>query len=195
LALDINKADMPGEWWRVESVSRFREESRQFTALIDAYLSYPPPELLRRAHALLPSLYAAAIALPEKPEEAFDDVPEAYEIPQQDPAEQQRRSNRWRSLYDGLSEHVGPEWNRYREVFDPYEQPAEDPVTGSLADDLTDIYLDLARGEALWGEGDPDAAVWHWQYLFQQHWGEHATGALRALHALSQKDVLRVPGS
>jgi hypothetical protein len=183
------------EWWHVESVARFRNYARQFVALIDAYQSYPASDLLRRSHALLPSLYAAALALPEKPDEAFDEVSDEYEPPAHNRVEQVRRTDRWRALHDGLAKHIGQEWNRYREAFDPYESPPEEPVTGSLADDLADIYLDLARAESLWEAGDPDAAVWDWQFHFQQHWGEHATGALRALHALSAKDAFHVPGS
>jgi hypothetical protein len=70
----------------------------------------------------------------------------------------------------------------YAEIFDPYEQPAR-PVTGHLADDIGDIYSDVARGLMLCDRGQSDEALWEWGFNFRIHWGEHATGAIRALHA------------
>jgi len=69
----------------------------------------------------------------------------------------------------------------YWEVFDPYEE--DDPVVGSLSDDLLDVYGDVRRGLALWDMGIPrTAALWEWRFHFDQHWGDHAVDALRALH-------------
>ena len=70
----------------------------------------------------------------------------------------------------------------YLEIFDPYENPAE-PVMGHLTDDIGDIYRDIARGLILFNRGQHDEALWEWGYNLQIHWGEHATGAIRALHA------------
>lgn len=70
----------------------------------------------------------------------------------------------------------------YVEIFDPYEQPAES-VTCHLADDICDIYADVARGLMLFDRGQRDEALWEWGFNFRIHWGEHATGAIRALHA------------
>lgn len=71
----------------------------------------------------------------------------------------------------------------YWEVFDPIATPCEEPVAGSIVDDLCDMYLDVARGLVLFDSGDRDGALWEWAFNFRIHWGEHATGALRALHA------------
>lgn len=75
----------------------------------------------------------------------------------------------------------------YWEAFDPFE--SSEPVAGSLSDDLLDIYRDLRRGLGLWeqrGAADPVAsrvaAIWEWRFHFDNHWGDHATSALRALH-------------
>ena len=70
----------------------------------------------------------------------------------------------------------------YGEVFDPLPVPPEEPVVGSLADDLCDIYRDVVTGLRAYEAGLRAHAVWEWGFGFRHHWGEHATGAIRALH-------------
>jgi hypothetical protein len=71
----------------------------------------------------------------------------------------------------------------YWEVFDPITESPEEPVAGSIVDDLSDIYRDVARGLVLYELGNRDEALWEWAFNFRIHWGAHATGASRALHA------------
>lgn len=68
----------------------------------------------------------------------------------------------------------------YSEIFNNLVVPAEEPVTGDLADDLADIYCDIVPGLALYRSGRHEEAADHWRFWFAQHWGEHATSALRA---------------
>ena len=69
----------------------------------------------------------------------------------------------------------------YWEVFDPYEE--DEPVAGSLSDDILDVYKDVRRGLTLWDKDVPrSAALWEWRFHFDSHWGDHAVDALRALH-------------
>jgi len=68
----------------------------------------------------------------------------------------------------------------YAEVFNNLVLPAEEPVTGDLIDDLIDIYRDIAPGLALYRAGKRREASDHWRFWFANHWGEHATSALRA---------------
>lgn len=72
----------------------------------------------------------------------------------------------------------------YFDVFDPLALPPEEAAANSLFDDLADIHADLARGLALYDEGHIRTAGWEWVFHFWNHWGEHATGALRALYWL-----------
>ena len=44
-------------------------------------------------------------------------------------------------------------------------------------------HRDVVGGLRLFREGHRSEAVWAWSFGFQTHWGEHATGAIRALHA------------
>jgi hypothetical protein len=68
-------------------------------------------------------------------------------------------------------------------MFDPLQDPPEEPVVGHTSDDIGDIYRDVARGLALFDSGRRDEAGWEWGFNFRIHWGEHATGAMRAFHA------------
>ncbi len=56
-------------------------------------------------------------------------------------------------------------------------------MTGSLADDLTDIYCELKSGLRLY-EQDPDSAAAAWTQGFEIHWGEHLIDAERHLAGL-----------
>jgi hypothetical protein len=85
-------------------------------------------------------------------------------------------------MYDALTEKF-EKWDKYWEIFDPTQQ--EEPVSGSLADDLTDIFRDLQKGLAISERGASVSEVlWEWRFSFKFHWGRHAMDALRAIHWL-----------
>jgi len=71
----------------------------------------------------------------------------------------------------------------YWEIFNPLAIDPGEPVVGSLPDDLSDIYIDIFRGLALYDAGEIHAAQWEWKFHFDIYWGEHATSAIRALHS------------
>jgi hypothetical protein len=58
----------------------------------------------------------------------------------------------------------------------------QEPVAGSLSDDLLDVYRDVGKGLRLWDADALTAATWEWRFSFESHWGDHAIDALRALH-------------
>lgn len=65
-------------------------------------------------------------------------------------------------------------------------------MTGSLADDLTDIYWELKNGLALMeDEDDTDSAFGGWELGFRMHWGQHLLDAERHLYELSARNQLR----
>jgi hypothetical protein len=47
--------------------------------------------------------------------------------------------------------------NHYSTCFDPLIVPAEEPVVGSIPDDLADIWRDVKRGLALYEAGYVEA--------------------------------------
>lgn len=62
-------------------------------------------------------------------------------------------------------------------------------MTGSLADDLTDIYCELKHGLRVAGEY-PERALKGWRDGFECHWGQHLFDAQRHLSALAAQDRL-----
>jgi hypothetical protein len=105
-------------------------------------------------------LYAAALSLPAV--EPTDDAK---------PARSPEPPSNWQGF---------EEFDTYWGVFDPYK--LDEPVAGSLSDDLLDVYRDVRRGLALWESGHDASAIWEWRFSFESHWGDHAADALRALH-------------
>jgi len=70
----------------------------------------------------------------------------------------------------------------YRVVFDPHDfEEKDEPVVGSLSDDLVDIYLDLAGGVALARAGHLGDACFYWAFYYSSHWDRHAVSALAAI--------------
>ena len=70
----------------------------------------------------------------------------------------------------------------YREFFDSFDFEDSEIVTADLYDDVADIYGDLKEGLFVYENDSPGEAERCWRQSFRYHWGEHATGALRALY-------------
>jgi hypothetical protein len=177
--------EISSDWWESAAIPPFRSAATRLIDLLRDRKKYSTPDLLHHVHPLLAELYAAGFALPIKPESAYEDDDDDLDAPSPDPARVAQHTERWRAMFIALEDQIGSRWNSYQEIFNPYAEPPEAPVTGSLADDLADIFLDLEDGEELWAEGKFDAAVWNWRFGFESHWGEHVTSALRALHTLA----------
>lgn len=63
-------------------------------------------------------------------------------------------------------------------------------MTGSLADDLTDIYCELKQGLRRF-EGEPHHALALWCRGFRCHWGQHLVDAQRHLYALEARGCVK----
>ncbi len=83
-------------------------------------------------------------------------------------------------LFSHLHALLG-DYDRYWMEFDAHG-PREQ-MSGSLADDLTDIYCELKPGLNLLEE-EPRRALESWRHGFHLHWGEHMVDAIRHLHRL-----------
>ncbi|SDW60305.1 protein of unknown function [Thiocapsa roseopersicina] len=66
-----------------------------------------------------------------------------------------------------------------------------DGMTGSLADDLTDIYCELKSGLGLYA-CYPERALRGWAYGFDRHWGRHLVDAERHLALLAAQGRLEL---
>ena len=62
-------------------------------------------------------------------------------------------------------------------------------MSGSLADDLTDIYCDLKSGLSILDE-EPGLALENWRSSYKIHWGQHLVDASRHLYELGSRKQL-----
>jgi hypothetical protein len=129
---------------------------------------------LEDLYALLPRLHSAVTALKSH---NVNDLP----VPEIDLDERFE-------LYSRLRKQLG-ERDCYWLEFDA--SPEQVNMSGSLADDLTDIYFDLLHGLQLLDEAWPQRAADVWQLTYRMHWGQHLVDAERHLYALKVRDQLQ----
>jgi hypothetical protein len=146
------------------AVRAFVDTVRSYLAFID---SPPAPEALPRACAtLLTRLYEQGMRLPDA-EPSEEDVATISRPPSIE-------------LHAAIGER-----DVYWLVLDPFD--ANGVVAGSLSEDLTSVYEDMAAPLALFDREDEEAArtaVWQWRFNMETHTGKHIIGALNPLHAL-----------
>lgn len=143
------------------AIAAFADVARRLCTFCETKCPLSPEELLELAK-LLAELNRAALELPD----VFDDEDAAAED-----SVQGLPPGTWSAPFD-----------LYWDVFDPLRINPEEPVPNSLADDMSDIYLDLKKGFAQYDRGHPSAAAWTWRFLYWNHWGGHLVGAQRALY-------------
>jgi hypothetical protein len=136
------------------AVAAFVLKAIEFCTFIQEAGKLPLDERMLGAQRCLLALYAAALSLPSV---------EPTDIAK--PACSPEPPSNWQGF---------AEFESYWEVFDPYK--LDEPVAGSLSDDLLDVYRDVRRGLALWESGHGADAVWEWRFSFESHWGDHAVG-------------------
>jgi hypothetical protein len=157
-------------------VEEFKSIATRFCALVDASNVTDRNDFLTKLYLILPDLIKGAARLPEESyegdlaEDAF--VPEPHTkspIPE------------WKNLYEALKVKLAPK-DIYWIVPDCWDN--QESQGESLADDIADIYRDLKEGI---GQKDPNDMVYTWRFNFYFHWGDHAVGALKAIHELIAK--------
>jgi hypothetical protein len=145
----------------------FAEEAARFERWARSGIGHDAPAV-REALIRITWLYASALALPAPWSDELGT--EVADLVQDD---------EWKSVLQAASRLPV---DNYGEVFDPLVMPPEEPVVGSVADDIADIYRDVVNGLRLDQLGKRPEAVWQWGFSLHNHWGEHATSAIRALH-------------
>jgi hypothetical protein len=147
---------------RAAAIDEFERAARDLCAFVDGANDHPLAERLARTRDLLLRLYAAATRLPESLHftqgRATPELPEVV-----------------RPALVSYAEH-----DFYNMFYDPYDDSSV--VGGSLADDVSDVLHDVAKGLSYFDAGEVELAVWEWRLLFDSHWGLHAIDALAALH-------------
>ncbi len=143
--------------------------ARQYCSLIDRIPAQGGDDWLLPLCGLLPRLHAAVAALQDT---GGRDIP--LELSDLD--------SRF-DLFSRLHRELGRRDSYWLE-FDQHS------MSGSLADDLTDIYFELRRGLQLLDALDADDVAHLWQAGYRQHWGQHLVDAERHLYSLKINDRL-----
>ena len=151
----------------MSNIEAFAHEARTFCA----WVAGADGSYMTATSALIhiSSLYTKALSLPHPWSESLSDKDTTIELPKDSVIALQQRAGELPFQF-------------YWEVFDPLENPPQEPSAGHILDDVHDIYHDVVRGLVLFDSGQIDEAVWQWGFNFQIHWGKHAVGAMRALH-------------
>jgi hypothetical protein len=142
--------------------ARFAARASAYCDFIAGAAALSLDERLAAARTHLLALYEGALALAQRDEDFDVEPPESPPRP---------------ADWPGMGTR-----DVYWLVFDPFDHDDVEPVCGSLNDDLLDVYADVHRGLALWNAGHREAALWHWRFDFNSHWGAHTIQALGALH-------------
>jgi len=145
--------------------------ARNYCELVES-LHEGNTQWLQKVASLLPRLHAAVAALnlpqPENTHYTAADLDARFE------------------LYTHLRGLLG-ERDSYWMEFDVAGDGQT--MSGSLADDLTDIYCELKQGLNLL-DAQPQKAVEGWHSGFHLHWGQHLLDAERHLFDLSARKRL-----
>jgi hypothetical protein len=149
--------------------------AREYCELIES-IDRSGEAFLARLSELLPRLHAAVAAI----EQQIDDEGEPMQ------ADLDARFELFSRLHELLGER-----DAYWMEFDAGNDGQQ--MSGSLADDLTDIYCELKHGLGVVEiSTDPVPALRNWRSGYRVHWGKHLVDAERHLYELSARNLLSV---
>src|SRR5215472_2839354 len=151
-----------------ELMQRFRAAANKFIEAVDSAPHLETETFLANVSHRMAELYSVALSLPpvEPETTGTDGAP--------------FQTDEWNELRRLLKEKIGP-LDAYWEIFDSTEK--QEPVQGSLAGDISEIYFDLKRSLELEETGIRKSdLLFDWRLDFRSHWGRHVLGALTAIH-------------
>jgi len=154
------------------AVERFVEVVRRYCAWVESSPAGPHEDMVT-ARQLFTELHLAVISLPKVDLGDDESEDEGYES-------RPASLDGWKQARERFS-HLPVEG--YWDVFEPLKEDQKEPVCCSLSDDIADVYRDIKEYLPLFDKGQVEEAVWQWRFSFLIHWGQHLTGAQRALHA------------
>ena len=153
--------------------------ARDFCSLIEHIGEQRDPSWLRDVFLLLPKMHIAVVSLDENGA-AIDESDGEWSPPEAEERHIDELEDRF-ELYHRLRSELGEQDNYWLE-FDPVGD-GHGEMSGSLADDLVDIYHDLKKGLGLL-DGSDSEAIEHWKRSYRLHWGQHLVDAERHLYVL-----------
>ena len=151
-------------------MDEIEESARIYCELIES-IDETDRSWLRQISMILPRLHVAVAALGVAP----DKVEQSGEVDLDDRFE----------LFSTLHRVIGSR-DAYWMEFDRME---DDAASGSLADDLTDIYYELKRNLPRL-EMEPSHVLNDLRSGFKFHWGQHLVDAERHLYVLGSRNQL-----
>jgi hypothetical protein len=147
---------------------RFRSAAADFIQAVDSTSQMECEPFLARVSHCLAELYSSALHLPPvEPDTAVasDSPPVNDELTE---------------LFRSLKQKIGP-LEEYWEIFDATAKEA--PVQGSIALDISEIYLDLKKDlHHIEERASQRDFLWDLRFSFRSHWGPHLLAALKAIH-------------
>ena len=151
-------------------VAEFREQAERYCALVEGARAYRRREYAALLLESLAGVVWAATRLPD-PEPSGEDLPDR-------PSHEE-----WVDRANAVARVLG-QWNPYWTTTEALGDAEPEATTLQLWDALADVWRDLKEGLLALDDGARvEDVVWEWRWGFWMHWGEHATEALRALHA------------
>ena len=151
-------------------VPQFVSAAREYRLIIDQATVRSPHQFLVLVQTALARLYSLALLLPDADPTTDVEPPDGMS------------HDEWHQLYERLAGHLGSS-DLYWMVFDPIDPDDHDSNPHTLADDLSDIYRDLARATVEAQRELSADALWSLRFSFETHWGHHAVNALAAIHS------------
>ena len=151
-----------------ELIQRFHAAAKKFIEAVDSAPHLETDTFLANVSHCMAELYSIALSLPPV-EPGTTGINGA-----------RFQTDEWNELRRLLKEKIGP-LEAYWEIFDSTAK--QEPVQGSLAGDISEIYFDLKRSLELEKTDVPKSdLLFDWRFEFRSHWGRHLLGALTAIH-------------
>ncbi|HEY5790304.1 MAG TPA: DUF5063 domain-containing protein [Gammaproteobacteria bacterium] len=179
---------MAGDEATSQEAGRMADLARNFCTLIEGIGEHRDPGWLRDVFQLLPQLHVAVVSLEENGDARASESEAALDERLHPGDDLDSRFELYTRVRSELGDHDG-----YWLEFDPVGDAHAD-MSGSLADDLVDIYHDVRRGLELLEaapEGAAKVATRHWKRTYRLHWGQHLVDAERHLYALRARNRLQ----
>lgn len=156
-----------------KEVESFAELARRYCTWAEGEMSeVSSAEALEQGAFYLAGLYAAALGLARDTsrfQDSFEDPSTPVSL-----ANFKVVSDRFACL----------PFQYYWSVDSPFDlsEAAADTSLGDICDDLADVYRELKDGLSLFDSGKRAEAAAFWTFMFNAHWGAHASEGLSAIH-------------
>lgn len=151
-------------------VLEFLAVAQKFCLFIEEIEKYDKTQIFDYLHKALPLLYVRGSVLQQKPPVDFEGN-EKYVTEEQ-----------WQDTFNTIRNILKKEDEYW---FLENDNPLNEPIKGSIADGLTDIYQDMKDFVLLYQKplrNVKKIAIWEIQELFKSHWGFRAVNLLKVMH-------------